>query len=70
MTFLSHIKRANELESLVVTGKIAGSKSRGRPRKKYLDQRKEVISGVTTKQLLNMTRNGEQWRSITGTPHL
>ena len=74
MTFFGHIVRANGLENLVVTGRIAGTRSRGRPRKKYLDQMKEVIGGVTTQQLLNMTRDREQWRSITGnvfngTPH-
>ena len=74
MAFFGHIVRANGLKILVVTGRIAGTRSRGRPRKKYLNQLKEVIGGVTTQQLLNMTRDREQWRSIirnvfNGTPH-
>ena len=74
MAFYGHVVRANGLENLVVTGRIAGTRSRGRPRKKYLDQMMEVIGGVTTQQLLNMTRDLKQWRSITGnvfnyTPH-
>ena len=39
---------ANELENPVMTGKIAGSRSRGRPRKKYLDRINETIGGGIT----------------------
>ena len=66
MKFLGHIIRADGLENLAVTGRIAGSRSRGRPRKKYLDKMREAIGGVTTQQLLGLTRDREQWRSITG----
>ena len=75
MTFLGHVMRADGLENLAMTGRIAGSRSRGRPRKKYLDKMKEIIGGgMTTQQLLITTRDREQWRSITGyvfngTPH-
>ena len=64
IAFLGHVIKADGLEYL---GRIAGNRSRGRPRKKYLDQMKEVIGGgVTTQQLLNMTKDHEQWKSITG----
>ena len=74
MTFLGHVIRADGLENLTITGRIAGSRSRGRPRMKYVDRMKEYIGGVTTQQLLVMTRNREQWRSMSGnvfngTPH-
>ena len=75
MTFLGHVMRADGLENLALTGRIAGRRSRGRPRKKYLDKMKEIIGGgITTQQLLMTTRDREQWRSITGyvyngTPH-
>ena len=62
MAFFGHIVRASGLENLLVTGRIVGTRSRGRPRKKYLDQKKEVIGGVTTQQLLSMTSDREQWR--------
>ena len=45
MAFLGHVMRAVGPENLAVTGRIAGSRSRGRPRKKYLDRMKEVIGG-------------------------
>ena len=66
--------RADGLENLAITGRISGSRGRGRPRKKYLDRLKELIGGVTTQELLSMTRDLERWRSITGnvfngTPH-
>ena len=66
MKFLGHIIRADGLENLAVTGRIAGSRSRGRPREKYLDKLREAIGGVTTQQLLGLTRDRERWRSITG----
>ena len=74
MAFLGHIMRANGLENLAITGRISGNRGRGRPRKKYLDRMKEVIGGVTTQELLGMTRDRDRWRSITGnvfngTPH-
>ena len=75
MTFFGHIMRAEGLENLATTGRIAGTRSRGRPRKKYLDRMREIIGGgITTQQLLMATRDREQWRSITGyvyngTPH-
>ena len=66
MAFLGHVVRADGLENLAVTGRIAGTRSRGRPRIKYLDRMKEYIGGITTHQLLNMTRDRDQWRSISG----
>ena len=66
MAFLGHIVRANGLESLATTRRISGTRSGGRrPRKKYLEQMKEVIGRVTTQQLLDMTRSRKRWRSIT-----
>ena len=59
--------RANGLKNLAMTGRIAGSRSRERPRKKYLPRMKEIIGGGTpTQELLMATRDREQWRSITG----
>ena len=62
MAFLGHIMRANGLENLAITGRISGNRGRGRPRKKYLDRMKEVIGGVTTQELLGMTRDRDRWR--------
>ena len=65
MTFFGQVMRAYGLENLVVTGKIPGTRSRGRPRNKYVDMMKEVIGGgVTTKQLLNMAKDRVPWRSL------
>ena len=75
MAFLGHVIRADGLENLAITGRIAGSRSRGRPRMKYLDRMREYVGGgMTTQQLLVTTRNRECWRSISGnvfngTPH-
>ena len=47
MAILGNVMRADGLENLTKTGRLAGSRGRGRPRKKYLDRVKELI-GVTT----------------------
>ena len=57
LAFFGLIARENGLENLVVTDRIADTRSRRRPRNKYLDQMEEVIGVVTTQQLLNMTRD-------------
>ena len=65
MAFLGHIMREDGLENLTVTGRIAGGRSRGRPRKKYLDRMKEMIGGgITVHQLLRLTRDRNLWRSM------
>ena len=66
MKFLGHVIRADGLENLTMAGRIAESRGRGRSRKKYLGRVKEFIGGVTTQQILNMVRDREQWRSISG----
>ena len=43
MVFLGHAIRADGFENLAITGRIIGSRSRGRPRMKYLNQMKEYI---------------------------
>ena len=43
--FLGHILRSDALENLSQTGKIAGSRGRGRPRIKYMDGIKNTIPG-------------------------
>ena len=43
MTFLGHIMRADGLETLAITRRIAGSRTRGTPRMKYLHRMKEII---------------------------
>ena len=75
MTFLGHIMREDGLENLTLTGRIAGVRSRGRPRKKYLDRMKEMIGGgITVHQILETTRDRNLWRSMSanvynGTAH-
>ena len=60
MTFLGQIMREDGIENLAIAGRIAGSRSRGRPRE-------EIIGGrITTQQFLTATRDHEQWRSISG----
>ena len=63
--FLGHILRKEALENLSLTGKIARSRGRGRPRKKYMDGiRKTIMGGLSIGETLQMTRDRREWKSI------
>ena len=67
MTFFGNVMRADCLENLAVPGSISGSRSRGRPWKKYMDTITEMYGrGGTPQQLLNMTKDRGEWRFING----
>ena len=63
--FLGHVMRREALENLSLTGKIAGSRGRGRPRIKYMDAIKKTIpGGRSTGEVLQMTRDRREWKSM------
>ena len=64
MAFLGHVIRSEGLENLTMAGIIAGSRGRGRPRRKYLGRVKELIGGATTQKFLNMMTDQDS-----GGPH-
>ena len=66
MSFLGHVIRADGLKNLTMTDRIAGTTERRRPTKMYLGRVKELIGEVTTQQFLNLMRDREQWRPISG----
>ena len=67
MRFLGHVMRREQIENLSLTGRIPGERGRGRPRMKYLDGIKKTIGGLTTGQMLQMTRNRDVWKSMVAT---
>ena len=63
--FLGHILRKEALENLSLTGKIARSRGRGRPRKKYMDgNKKNTPGGSSTWEILQMIRDRREWKSM------
>ena len=55
--------RKEKIEHLVVTGKIEGKKSRGRPRLTYISSLGKC-SGLSEVELLFNTKNRAVWRAI------
>ena len=59
-----HIIRKNNLERLVLEGKIDGSRSRGRQRKKYLDDLVAVVVCLWKGELYLLTQDRERFRGM------
>ncbi len=65
MRFLGHVMRREGLEHLSLTGKIEGKRPQGRPRQKYMDGLVRVTGGgMSAAQLIQATRNREQWQTM------
>ena len=65
LSFLGHALRREALENLSITGRISGSRGRGRPRIKYMDGIKKVIpGGLSAGEVLQMTRYRQEWKSM------
>ena len=63
--FLGHFLRREALENISLTGKVDVSRGRGRPRIKYMDGIKKTIPvGRSTGELLQMTRDRREWKSM------
>ena len=60
LKFLGHICRHKGLEFLSLTGKIEGTRSRGRQRITFLDSLSSFVTGNNT--LLRMTEDRDRWR--------
>ena len=63
LSFLGHIMRKEKIEHLVVTGKIEGKKSRGRPRLTYISSLGKC-TGLSKVELLCNTKNRAVWRTM------
>ena len=65
LNFLGHVMRREAMENISLTGRISGSRGRGRPRTKYMDGIKQVIpGGLSAGEILQMTRNRLEWKSM------
>ena len=64
MSFLGHIMRKHGLENIVVTGKIEGERSRGRPRLNFMKSLSQLLK-ISEVEIIERTRNREEWRTMT-----
>ena len=64
LKFFGHIIRENNLERLVLEGKIYGSRSRGRQRKKYLDDLVAAAGCLWKGELFHLTQDRERFRCM------
>ena len=63
--FLGHALRREALENLSLTGRIPGTRARGRPRMKYMDGIKKVVpGGLGAGEILQMSRRRQEWKSM------
>ena len=65
LRFLGHVIRRDQLENLSLTGRVEGSRGRGRPRLKYMDSLKKIVgNGMSAVQIIQMSRSREEWKSM------
>ena len=69
MSFLGHIMRKHGLENIVVTGKIEGERSRGRPRLNFMKSLSQLLK-ISEVEIIERTRNREEWRTMTANVRL
>ena len=62
LKFFGDIIRENNLEILVLEGKMDGSRSRGRQRKKYLDDLVAAVGCLWKGELFHLTQDRERFR--------
>ena len=65
LQFLGHIIRKDGLEYLMLSGKIEGRRSRGRPRKMFLDNiREELGDDWTASGVIHVARDRDRWKTM------
>ena len=64
LEFFGHIMRNKQLENIVVTGKIEGTRSRGRQRLTYVTSLSKWI-GLSEVEMIQATRDRQRWKAIT-----
>ena len=61
LNYFGHIRRGDTMEKEIMLGMIGGSRRRGRPRIRWMDEIKEA-AGQTLEQLLHCSKNRSAWR--------
>ena len=61
---LGHIRRKENLENLIITEKMEGKRSRGRQRKKMLDDVGNWLGMTKMTEMLEFARRKEVWNDM------
>ncbi|GFR80492.1 endonuclease-reverse transcriptase [Elysia marginata] len=62
--FVGHVRRRNQLENLVTTGKFDGKRGRGRPREKMLDSLADWMNIEKPSEMIRKMSCRVGWRSL------
>ncbi|GFS16713.1 retrovirus-related Pol polyprotein LINE-1 [Elysia marginata] len=62
--FVGHVRRRNQLEHLVTTGKFDGKRGRGRPREKMLDSLADWMNIEKPSEMIRKMSCRDGWRSL------
>ena len=63
LRFLGHVMRKDELENVVLTGKIEGTRNRGRKRLTYISSLSKCLD-LSNTELLKATKDRELWKTM------
>ena len=67
LRYFGHIvRRAESLEKTLMLAMVEGSRARGRPRSRWLDELK-IAAGMTLAELLDAARDRARWRALSTT---
>ena len=62
LIFLGHVMRKDELENVVLTGKLEGTRNRGRKRLTYISSLSKCLD-LSNTELLKATKDRELWKT-------
>ena len=65
MTILGHIDKKDGIEKLALCGKIERGRSRGRQKILYIGSLSTFATKQQTTEVIHLTDNREEWRSLT-----
>ena len=63
LRFVGHILRREGLEKSVIEGKMKGRKSRGRPRRNYVEEVKKLVGEDNIRNLKNLAEDRSLWHN-------
>ena len=69
MRFLGHVLRRDGMEKLVVEGKLEGRRSRGRPRRSYINTLMKVNGESSAVDFVRKAQQREDWHTMVVNVH-
>jgi len=63
MRYFGHVIRANGMEKCIMLGMTEGTRSRGRPRRRWIDEIMDETN-LQMRELIDRVNNREEWRAL------